>query len=145
MTILHMRITLQHMRINLAARRARGFAKTFAPQQERAECRRLSPPAASVTIALRPSSGVDGCGYRLICDFGKSEYFFERDWTGRNSLSRFGKLDFARKSVGARGRDLPPRASQRVGAPRCARDRTVTEVIRVSFQGCSPALSPEFS
>src|ERR1700730_8385018 len=53
---------------------------------------------ASVTIAIRPSSGVDGGGYKLICGFGKSEYFFGRDWTGRNSLIRFRKLDFTRKS-----------------------------------------------
>src|ERR1700688_1750125 len=33
---------------------------------------------ASVTIAIRPSSGVDGGGYKLICGFGKSEYFFGR-------------------------------------------------------------------
>jgi hypothetical protein len=29
----------------------------------------------------------------------EQEYFFERDWTGRNSLIRFRKLDFRRKSV----------------------------------------------
>jgi hypothetical protein len=27
--------------------------------------------------------GQDNEGYRLICDFGKSEYFCERDWTRR--------------------------------------------------------------
>src|ERR1700674_2368025 len=36
---------------------------------------------ASVTIAIRPSSGVDGGGYKVIWGFGKSEYFFERGWT----------------------------------------------------------------
>jgi hypothetical protein len=25
--------------------------------------------------------GQDGLGYRLICDFGKSEYFCEQGWT----------------------------------------------------------------
>src|ERR1700692_3777806 len=41
-----------------------------------------APPAATasspafVTIAIRPSSGVDGGGYKVICDFGKPEYFF---------------------------------------------------------------------
>ncbi len=55
---------------------------------------------ASVTIAIRPSSGVDGCGYEVICGFGKPEYFFGRDWTDRNSLIRLGKLDFTRKSAG---------------------------------------------
>jgi hypothetical protein len=58
---------------------------------------------ASVTIAIRPLSGVDGCGYKVIWDFGKPEYFFKRDWTGRNSLIRLGKLDFTRKSA-ERGR-----------------------------------------
>jgi hypothetical protein len=59
---------------------------------------------ASVTIAIRPSSGVDGCGYKLICDFGKPEYFFRWDWTGQITLIRLGKLDFRRKSAGgARG------------------------------------------
>ena len=56
---------------------------------------------ASVTIAIRPSSGVDGEDIQLICDFGKPEYFFGRDWTGRNSLIRLEKLDFTRKSVQA--------------------------------------------
>src|ERR1700730_2582143 len=59
---------------------------------------------ASVTIAIRPSSGVDGGGYRVICDFGKPEYFFRRYWTSRNSLIRLRKLDFTRKSAGAPGR-----------------------------------------
>jgi hypothetical protein len=68
-----------------------------------------APPAsiasnpASVTIAIRPSSGVDGGGYKLICNFGKPEYFFEGGWTDRNSLIRFRKLDFTRKSAEARG------------------------------------------
>jgi hypothetical protein len=60
---------------------------------------------ASVTIAIRPSSGVDGCGYKVICDFGKPEYFFRRDWTGRNSLIRLRKLDFTRKIPEARRED----------------------------------------
>jgi hypothetical protein len=66
-----------------------------------------APPAsiasspASVTIAIRPSSGVDGCGYKLICDFGKTEYFFDGDWTGQITLIRFRKLDFTRKWAGA--------------------------------------------
>ena len=69
-----------------------------------------APPAstasnpASVTIAIRPSSGVDGGGYKVICDFGKPEYFFERDWTDRISLIRLRKLDFTRNSAGAHGK-----------------------------------------
>src|SRR3979411_1627017 len=35
----------------------------------------------SVTIANRPSVGRDGGGYKVICAFGKSEYFFKRGWT----------------------------------------------------------------
>src|SRR5712664_2783228 len=46
---------------------------------------------ASVTIAIRPLSGVDGGGYRVICNFGKSEYFFARDWTGQITLIRLEK------------------------------------------------------
>jgi hypothetical protein len=30
----------------------------------------------------------------------EAEYFFRRDWTGRNSLIRLEKLDFTRKFVG---------------------------------------------
>jgi hypothetical protein len=47
----------------------------------------LAPPAstasrpASVTIANRPSVGQDGWGYKVIWDFGKSEYFCKRGWT----------------------------------------------------------------
>jgi hypothetical protein len=62
---------------------------------------------ASVTIAIRPSSGVDGCGYKVICGFGKPEYFFKQDWTGRNSLIRLEKLDFARKSAARAGGRSP--------------------------------------
>jgi hypothetical protein len=36
---------------------------------------------ASVTISSRPSVGQDGHGYKLICVFGKSEYFCKRGWT----------------------------------------------------------------
>ena len=61
---------------------------------------------ASVTIAIRPSSGVDGGGFKVIRNFGKPEYFFGWDWTDRNSLIRFRKLDFTRKSRGARS--APP-------------------------------------
>ncbi|SHG52611.1 hypothetical protein SAMN05444169_2885 [Bradyrhizobium erythrophlei] len=63
-----------------------------------------APPAATasspafVTIAIRPSSGVDGWVIKVIWGFGKPEYFFKRDWTGRNSLIWFRKLDFRRKS-----------------------------------------------
>jgi hypothetical protein len=35
---------------------------------------------------------------KVICGFGKPEYFFKRDWTGRNSLIPFRKLDFTRNS-----------------------------------------------
>jgi hypothetical protein len=41
---------------------------------------------------------VDGEVVKLICDFGKTEYFFGWDWTDRNSLIRLEKLDFARES-----------------------------------------------
>src|SRR5229473_7421053 len=58
---------------------------------------------ASVTIAIRPSSGVDGGGYRVICNFGKSEYFFGRGWTGQITLIRLEKLDFTRKAGGRLG------------------------------------------
>jgi hypothetical protein len=61
---------------------------------------------ASVTIAIRPFSGVDGGGYKLICGFGKPEYFFKRDWTVQITLIRLRKLDFTRKSVGRAGRDI---------------------------------------
>src|ERR1700730_10434530 len=61
---------------------------------------------ASVTIAIRPLSGVDGGDIKLICCFGKPEYFFERDWTGRNSLIRLRKLDFTCKSDGRLGEVL---------------------------------------
>jgi len=71
---------------------------------------------ASVTIAIRPSSGVDGCGDKVICAFGKSEYFFKGDWTGRISLIRLGKLDFTRKFDGTGG--WQPGSSQRAGARR---------------------------
>ena len=55
-----------------------------------------------MTIAIRPSRGVDRGSYRVICDFGKQEYFFGGDWTGRNSLIRLRKLDFTRKICGTR-------------------------------------------
>jgi hypothetical protein len=45
---------------------------------------------------------VDGGGYKLICDFGKSEYFFGGGWTGQITLIRLGKLDFTRESARAR-------------------------------------------
>src|ERR1700686_1674192 len=73
---------------------------------------------ASVTIAIRPSSGGDGCGYKVIWDFGKPEYFFKGDWTGRNSLIRHRKLDFTRKFARAPGEGPQPGSSQRVGARR---------------------------
>jgi hypothetical protein len=48
----------------------------------------------------RPSVGRDGGDMQVIWVFGKPEYFFRWDWTGRNSLIRLEKLDFTRKSVG---------------------------------------------
>jgi hypothetical protein len=30
--------------------------------------------------------GRDGCGYKVICVFGKSEYFFERGWTAKSLI-----------------------------------------------------------
>ena len=46
---------------------------------------------AFVTIAIRPSCGVDGGGYKVICDFGKPEYFFRWGWTGQITLIRLKK------------------------------------------------------
>ena len=63
---------------------------------------------ASVTIAIRPSSGVDGGIAKLICNFGKTEYFFARGWTGRNSLIQLRKLGFRRKSAGRAGGRIKP-------------------------------------
>jgi hypothetical protein len=45
---------------------------------------------------------------KVICGFGKPEYFFKRDWTDRNSLIRLRKLDFTRKSAEARREDRQP-------------------------------------
>ena len=54
------------------------------PQQQRPSRAPLRPPhpaPTSVTFANAPLSGT-GCGrYRLICDFGKSEYFCDRGFT----------------------------------------------------------------
>jgi len=36
---------------------------------------------------------------KLICAKREAENFLQRDWTGRNSLIRFRKFVFARKSV----------------------------------------------
>ncbi len=72
----------------------------------------IASSPASVTIAIRPSSGVDGGHIKVICGFGKPEYFFGRDWTGRNSLIRLEKLDFTRKSAGGRGGRQQPDQSR---------------------------------
>ena len=45
----------------------------------------------------RPSSGTGRRDMKVICAFGKPEYFFRRDWTGRNSLNGLEKFDFTRK------------------------------------------------
>ena len=63
---------------------------------------------ASVTMASAPRVGRDGGTRKVICGFGKPEYFFARDWTGRNSLIRLEKLDFRRKSTGAHGTARSP-------------------------------------
>jgi len=73
-----------------------------APSSEAPPAAIASSPA-SVTIAIRPSSGVDGGVYKVICDFGKPEYFSGRDWTGKISLIGLRKLDFRRKSLDAAG------------------------------------------
>ena len=57
-------------------------------------------------------------GYKVIYDFGKPEYFFKRDWTGRNSLIRLEKLDFARKSAGRAGEARSPNHATERGAAR---------------------------
>jgi hypothetical protein len=59
------------------------------------------PHPTFVTIAKRPSCEA---GRRdsvmVICPTGKTENFFDQDWTGRNRLNRFSKFDFARKCFG---------------------------------------------
>jgi hypothetical protein len=40
------------------------------------------PAPRFVTLRNAPPKERDGCGYKVICAFGKSEYFFERGWTG---------------------------------------------------------------
>ena len=58
---------------------------------------------ASVTMASAPQVGRDGGDMKVIWGFGKPEYFFGWDWTGRNSLIRQEKLDFRCKSA-----EIPP-------------------------------------
>ena len=80
----------------------------------------IASSPASVTIAIRPSSGVDDAGYKVICGFGKAEYFFGKDWTGRNSLIRLEKLDFTRKLAGV---PAPPGAADVSGVVVLSRRR----------------------
>jgi hypothetical protein len=60
------------------------------------------PHPTFVTIAKRPSCEA---GRRdsvmVICPTGKTENFFDQDWTGRNRLNRFSKFDFAPQVLGA--------------------------------------------
>jgi hypothetical protein len=41
---------------------------------------------------------VDGADIKVICGFGKSEYFLQRDWTTQITLIPLEKLGFTRKS-----------------------------------------------
>jgi hypothetical protein len=56
---------------------------------------------------------------KLICGFGKPEYFFKQDWTTQITLIRLRKFDFTRKSAGRAGKTRSPdQANQPAGAPR---------------------------
>ena len=67
---------------------------------KRAAASTASRPALA-TFAKRPSVGQDGFGYRLICGFGKTEYFFKRGWTHRKR--GWAVICPTGKSVGPRG------------------------------------------
>ena len=67
-------------------------------------------PDAAASTASRPAfvTTRDRPSYRnetaevlvLICPTAEAIYFFKGDWTGRNSLNWFRKLDFTRKRFG---------------------------------------------
>jgi hypothetical protein len=50
-----------------------------------------------VTIATRPSIGVETGGFReMFCPTAKGKYFSQQDWAGQITLIRFNK--FARRA-----------------------------------------------
>ena len=57
------------------------FAVRLTRHSSKAHSASTASCPASVTISSRPSVGQDGDGYRVICIFGKSEYFCKRGWT----------------------------------------------------------------
>ena len=63
------------------------------------------PAPRFVTLRNAPRLERDGQGYRLICDFGKSEYFFERGLT-EGSVNRPGDLPVGLFSAPRRGREV---------------------------------------
>ena len=63
-----------------------------------------------MTLRNAPPKERDGGGYKVICAFGKSEYFFERGWT-EGSINRASDLP-----VGLR----PPSGGRRLADPKSA-------------------------
>ena len=87
-----------------------GFAvRIGAVRQERRRVHRIQPRVRDDRDT--PLEWGGWWGYKVIRHFGKSEYFFGRDWTGRNSLIRLEKLGFRREGDGPQSG-----SSQRVGA-----------------------------
>jgi hypothetical protein len=51
------------------------------------------PAPRFVTLRNAPPKERDGCGYKVICVFGKSEYFSQKGWTAfsKNNPTRLSK------------------------------------------------------
>src|SRR5664279_754421 len=82
--------------------------------------------STSVTIASAPLSEQDGGGYRLICGFGKSEYFSPEGWTRRRAA------DEVICPSGAGARLVAPDCSAR-SALQCIRCLDVSRVSQIQL------------
>ena len=121
------------------------------PHQHRSSKAHPRPPHPAptfVTMANAPLSEQDGDAYSLICDFGKSEYFCKRGWTGglenRQLICPLGKMQSACPPHRSRRPIRQPRHVRRLNPRpryrRCLRrPRSATHTSRQTVCTMSPS------
>src|ERR1700688_2437596 len=81
-TVIPEKLASQELDASVEASGPHDFAVRIRRRSSKAPSASTASRPTSVTIASAPHEERDGRGYKVICVFGKPEYFCERGWTG---------------------------------------------------------------
>jgi hypothetical protein len=96
-TVIPEKLASQELDASVGASGPHDFAVRFKRCSSKAHPRPSHPPRVRDDRDTPLEWGETAAVMKVIWVKQEAEYFFERDWTGRNSLIRLDKFDFARR------------------------------------------------